>query len=85
MGARERFDRFLQRQPLHGLDLVGQFAHWTTNCSHMPELHDFDLAIDRIRHRAKKLVNRNLVSGFFHHLSLSSGKCTLAWTELAFR
>jgi hypothetical protein len=51
----------------------------------MPELDDLDLAIDRIRHGAKKLVNRNLMSGFFHHLSLGSGKRSLAWIELAFR
>src|SRR5262249_42146932 len=85
MHARERFDGLLQGQPLHCLDLVSQLPHRTTDGSHMPELYDFDLAVDGIRHRAEKFMNRNLMSGFLHPLSFGGVEGALAWIELAFR
>jgi hypothetical protein len=48
----------------------------------MPKLHDLDSAIDRIQHRTKKSVDRNLVPGFFQHLASGGGKRVLAWIEL---
>src|ERR1700730_2874320 len=71
------------RHLLHGLDIVHQLAPRCADGSHMPKLHDFDSAIDRIQHRTKKSVDRNLVSGFFQHLASGGGKRVLTWIELA--
>src|SRR5215467_1102842 len=84
MGARKRLDGLFQRQPFHSLDIVHQLAHWSADGSHVPELDDLDVAVDRVRHRTEKLVNRDPVSGLFHHLPPGSGNRLLAGIELAF-
>jgi len=80
--ARERADGLLQRQPFHSLDVIHQLASLPADRSHMPELDDLDLAINRIRHGTEKLVNRNFVSGLFHDLSPGGGNRALARIEL---
>src|SRR5262249_20348278 len=69
MTAREALGGFFKRQPLDGFDIVHRLAHGPADDSHMPELYDFDPAIDRVQHRPEKAVDGNLVSGFFQHLS----------------
>ena len=49
----------------------------------MPKLYDLHPAIHRIQHRTKETVDRNLVSGFFEHLSPGCSKRVLTWIELA--
>jgi hypothetical protein len=54
--------------------------------SHMPKLDNLDSASSfRTRHRPEKLMDRNIVSGFFHNLSFGGSKRMFAWMELTFR
>src|SRR5262249_18836746 len=64
MNAREDLRVFFQRQPFAGFDIVHRLALGPADDSHMPELYDFDPAIDRVQHRPEKTVDGNLVSGF---------------------
>src|SRR5262249_55486567 len=83
VSAREDLEGLFQRQPFHRLDIVYRLAHRSADGSHMPKLYDLDPAIYRIQHRAEKSVDRNLVSGFFQHLSSGGSKRVLTWIELA--
>ena len=83
--TRQRLDGLLQRQPLDRLDVVHQLADRLADCAHVPELHDLDLAVEPIGHRAEKLVHRHLVSGLFEDFALGGGQRTLARIELALR
>src|SRR5262249_9459901 len=83
VGAREALDGLFQRHPFHRLDIVHRLAPGSADGSHMPKLYDLDSAIYRIQHRTKKSVDRNLVSGFFQHLSSGGSKRGLTWIELA--
>src|SRR5262249_7755364 len=83
VGAREVLEGVFQRQPLDGLDIVHRRAQGPADDSHMPELYDFDPAIYRVQHRPEKAVDRNLVSGFFQHLSSGGSEHMLTWIELA--
>src|SRR5215470_17371614 len=81
--AREDLDGLFQRHPFHRLDVVHRLAPRSADGSHMPKLYDLDSAIYRIQHRTKKSVDRNLVSGFFQHLSSGGSKRALTGIELA--
>src|SRR5262249_59631898 len=48
--AREDLDGLFQRQPFDGFDIVHRLAQGPADDSHMPELYDFDPAIDRVQH-----------------------------------
>src|SRR6516164_4161393 len=68
------------------LDIRRRLTVRPADDSHMPKLHDLDSASSfRIRHRPEKLVDQNIVSGFFHNLSFGGGKRMFASIELTFR
>src|SRR5262245_4828401 len=81
MSAREDLDGLFHRQPYDGLNIDQGFTHVAAYDSHMPQLYDFDTAIDRGQHRPEKAVDGNLVSGFFQHLSSGGSERMLAWIE----
>jgi hypothetical protein len=53
----------LERQPLHGLDVVHQFAGRAVGCLHVPEMRDLRPVVADVGDRAEKLVHGHVVAG----------------------